>query len=82
MWRAFIAIFNLRRVTGKETRIILGAEAYRALVRGGEVTVKDANVKLILQDIGFAIMETAIYDARDKRDLYKPVTVTADGGRA
>lgn len=63
----------------REIRIVLGEAAFRALVRGGEVTVVDAGVKIILRDIGFSEMADAVKDARLGTDHYVPARVNSDG---
>ena len=66
-----------------EIRIKLGEPALRALCRGGEVTVVNgvvgADVKLILEDIGFGPMSDCVDDAIEGKDHYKPVRVNSDG---
>lgn len=60
----------------QEIRIKLAEPALRALCRGGEVTIKtkDAEVKMILADIGFGPMSDCVDDAISGIDHYKPVT--------
>lgn len=65
-----------------ELRIKLDEPAFRALCRGGEVTVKtreNIDVKMILADIGFGPMSDCVDDAISGKDHYKPVKVNCDG---
>lgn len=66
-----------------ELRIKLDEPGFRALCRGGEVTVKTRDghvVKMILADIGFGPMADAVDDSIAGKDHYKPV-VTDDYGK-
>ena len=63
----------------KTIRISLNLEAFQALVRGVEVIVKDVNVKMILQDVGFLNMRDALSSAESGVWTYKSAVVTSDG---
>lgn len=67
-----------------EVRIVLGEKAFRALCRGGEVTVVEKGevvAKIILSDIGFGPMSDCVDDAIAGKDHYKAETVSAEGDR-
>jgi hypothetical protein len=51
-------------------RIRLDEEHYKALVRGGEVTLVDGT-KIILADIGFGLMRDHIASAEAGIDIHK-----------
>lgn len=60
----------------KEARIALDEQAYRCLVRGGELTVKgkDVEVKIILNDIGFDVMDKVLSEViLGKEKPYEPL---------
>ncbi|MBL7672253.1 MAG: hypothetical protein JNM39_17370 [Bdellovibrionaceae bacterium] len=66
----------------KEVRIKLEEPELRALLRGGELTLKSkrqaAKVILILSDIGFDEMQKCLNDAMDEKDHYKPHEASLD----
>lgn len=66
----------------KEIRIKLEEPEIRALLRGGELTLKSdrqgAKVIMILSDIGFDEMQNCLNDAMDGKDHYKPHETSLD----
>lgn len=64
-------------------RIKLNEAEFKALVRGGEVTVVDHKgnpvLEMILADIGWPVMEMAIQVAKLGADHYKGITVDKQG---
>lgn len=64
-------------------RIKLNEPEFKALVRGGQVTIKNTKGEvvcmMILADIGWPIMEMCIQVAKMGADHYKGVTVDTYG---
>ena len=50
----------------KETRVVLGMEEFRRLVRGQEVESEDGAVKVIMEDLGFEGMVEMIDEAAEE----------------
>lgn len=66
----------------KEIRIKLEEPELRALLRGGELTLKsdrqNATVIMILSDIGFDEVQNCLNDAKNGKDHYKPHEASLD----
>jgi len=60
----------------EDIKIALNEQDFRCLVRGGELTIEDASVriKLIVNDIGWDPIRQALGDAMSGKDLYVPYT--------
>lgn len=48
----------------KQMHIMLDHEDFRVLVNGGIVSYRDSHVRIALADIGFAVMDAAIEEAK------------------